>query len=204
MKTRARKPRIIALQFSFPKESDVPSFVQGFKVPTGTQRGVSAPGKLIIPQTEGVSVEPLLDDMAHAKYRLVDVMYEVRSSGSKPRHLAKFIFSPKRSKVSPSPEVIRMAEFLIRDLDHICSSALWRDQAYVNPFLDKTGKRVSGVQGVSVVMDARQPFVQGDGQPVTIREKDEVTGERKGTPLPLSPSYRLHLTSNYLPTLISA
>ncbi|AKM78551.1 MAG: hypothetical protein UY31_C0018G0010 [Candidatus Wolfebacteria bacterium GW2011_GWE1_48_7] len=190
---KGRKFSVIALQFRFPTLDSVPPFTRQIaRRPTKTSNPATLTGEQIVGATEGTSILALLDDLKAKGYDLVNACCEERRNVKGPgsHYIARYTFATAESGLSITERFeYRKATFL-RELAFIGESALWKNRTFSNPFI-RDGKPVTGFRAASLVFDTRQPFYQGDGQPVTVWLKDEA-GERIGdAPIPLAPSHHL-------------
>lgn len=191
---KGRKFKVVALQFRFPKASAIPQFLwQMVRKVSRHGKPASATGTRVISPTEGTSAIAVLEDLDALKYTMVDAICEERRNegGADGVHyVIRFVFAAPSSGMKPSLTFVRRQSIIRRELQEIAESALWRVKAFANPFM-QGGYVVDGATAANIVFDGRQPFVQGDGQPVTVWQRD-ATGERIGdAPIPLAPRFHL-------------
>lgn len=187
---KGRSINSVALQFRFSHVSDIPLSIRQFRQQP-TKKDAAVPhGELIINPTKGTSAIQLLLDLERGGFILFDASYEERG-GSQDRHyMTRFTFV-RESPLKPPPQFMQVKSAVTRALFKICNEALWETCAYLNPVTDTAGQVLQGKFWTSIIFRCRQPFLQGDGQRVTIWQKD-AAGDRVGDePLPLSPSFYL-------------
>lgn len=189
-----RKFAIVRVQFRFPSSSAIPQFTRQLARRVSVSDHVSLPGSALISPTEDTSLAVLLDDLATANYTLVGALCEERSNtngGTGTHFVVKYTLAPPSTRIKkPDPTFLRRQDLLERELREIATSALFRTKSFAKPFR-KNGEPVEGAFVAHIVADARRPFIQGDGKPVAIWQKD-AAGERIGdAPIPLAPSFHL-------------
>lgn len=193
--------RLVMLQFSFSNPDAIPATVKRQDRETPEERVVRkshSSGVMVIEPTEKCSLVEFLEELEAAGYEMVDSFCKERIDAKDPRnrayHMVRFLFA-RREFVELSDEFKKVRDVIRAELRSICESAVWRVRSFDNPFY-KNGEEISGQRAVSVNLEARQPLLRPDGQPVTVWQKDE-NGKRVGdAPLPLKANYHLRIVGD--------
>lgn len=188
----------ISLQFRIPRYALIPPTIRHFKC-GATPRNTSLPaGEMILEPTVGSSIITLVADIEKCGYQLIGTSYEERAHGEGcgKHYIVRFRFARALSGEKTTEAFRRVRYQVRRELQVICEEALWTACAYSNPLADEK-------RGMNVVLDTRKPFVQGDGQPVTVWQKD-ATGERIGdAPIPLKSEHHLRFSGTGIVSLLA-
>lgn len=193
-----RSVRRVMLQFSFSNPEVIPISMRRKtqSEPLLFDRKTRPNGTLVIIPTEKCSLADFIRELEMSGYEMVDAFYRKRidsrdSGGKKKYHMVRFIFV--RHEFSElSDEFINRRNVVQAELRSICSASLWRVKLFKNKFY-KDDREVNGQYALSINMDARQPLLCHNGQPVTVWQKDN-SGNRIGkTPLPLKAKYYLRV-----------
>lgn len=149
-------------------------------------------GELVIKPTPSCSVLGVIADLKEAGYRLADGIYipiGASENGYSGKSVASFWFTRDVPKPKNKIDGFESA------LAHLCYTALWQTEVYVNPFY-KDGVEVPDQRSVSINLTCRQPLFQPDGKPVMARPRDE-NGKRIGKdPVPVAPQCQLRIQEN--------
>lgn len=195
--------RQVALQFSFSNSAAIPASVKRLDKETTegrVERKSRSSGVMVIEPTKKCSLVDFFGDIEAAGYEMVDAFYQERIKGKDPHnkrrtyHMVRFVFA-RGEFVKLSDEFKKVRDIIRIELRSICESAMWRIRAFSNPFY-KNHEEIPGQRAVSINLEARQPFLRPDGQPVTVWQKDE-KGERVGdAPLPLKANCYLRIVDD--------
>lgn len=105
-----------------------------------------------------------------------------------------FLFA-RHEFVELSDEFKKVRGIIRTELQSLCEVAMWRVRSFSNPFY-KNGEEIPDQRAVSINLEARQPLLRPDGQPLTVWQKDE-NGKRVGeAPLLLKADYYLRIVGD--------
>jgi len=193
-----RSVRMISLQFSFGNPKLVPDSVMHLPHETPEERQErksEIPGQLVIEPTMGCSLARIVDEIEASGYEMCDAAYKPRISqsrqnrGRKTYHMVRFLFV--HHEYAEVSDFFRGERDKIRqDLDHICQEAMWRVRVFRNPFFHN-GEMIEGQCFLSINFEVRQPFLEPNGQPIRMWQKDEQGRKIGNAPLPIKPAYIL-------------
>ncbi len=187
----------VALQFRLGRFTHIPVSVRQFKRQP-TQRDAASPqGKKVIEPIRGTSALQLLLDLERKGYRLSDCSYEERGRQDDRHYMVFFVFAPQDTAEKLSERFACVKSMVAKDLFSLCKEALWESSTYINPIADGEGRVLHGRHWASIVFRGRQPYMQGNGEPVLVYPRD-AAGERIDGALriPLKPA--AHLCMNEL------
>lgn len=187
--------RLVMLQFSFSNVRALPAGLFEKEQETLdelTARRSGVKGVQFIEPIQDVSLFQFLLDLVKAGYVLVDAFFQMRSSARGQQYpVVRFIFAAKES-ARRDGEFARHKQNAENALLQMCQEAMWRVRAFLNPFF-KDGLLVDGQHAISINLEARNPLLDGEGNPLMRWEKDE-NGEKVGDkPFPLEPKLFLHI-----------
>lgn len=191
---------MIMLQFSFSNPKVIPQNVKHCNYESTKERASrknrNSDGRTVLEPTEMCSLADFLNEMDTARYEIVDSLQRRRlSTNMKPYHMVRFLFVRQEFVETLSDEFLAMREAIRSDLQLICTNALWRVRAFLNPFY-RDNVEMPGQKMVSINLEARQPLFHADGQPITVWDKDE-NGEHIGiAPLPIKAAHYLKISNN--------
>lgn len=181
----------VLLQFRIKKFNDVPEAIRQFKRQPTQGCGTAPKGTQVLSSTKDASAIQLLLDLERDGYRLSDTFYEERGRQDDRHYMAFFIFTPCGNTSEPSECFARVKSAVVKGLFDLCKEALWEPSAFINPTTDEAGRILHGRHWASIVFRGRQPYMQGNGEPVLIYPKD-ASGERTSNlPAPLRPAAHL-------------
>lgn len=190
--------RMVGLQFSFSNPDVIPATLKRTTPETQVQhetRKSRGTGVMVIQPVLDVSIAQFPADLEAAGFELVDAFYQARrDDNGRVYHMVRFLFV-RKEHVQVSPEFQSRQAEVRSALDSIVLKAMWRVRAFDNPFYHQ-GEEVLGARMLSVNLEARNPLFQPNGEPVRVRAKDPITGQKIGEPQPLRAGKQLVMSDS--------
>jgi len=190
--------RLFIIQFSYSNFEITPEGL--FEKPDETaeevnKRRSAIKGRMCLQPTSEVDGLPVLYDLRHKEYVMVDGFKKTREKDGRPYQLVRFVFA-RPDGATPSPEFVAHREVCYAGLCQLLEQALWRARAFVNP-LFAGGDVVDGESTISLNFEARKPIVNRNGQMVLERREDD-NGQRGGELGPVSSELQLRILNGIL------
>ncbi len=203
--------RMVMVQLAVSNPSVIPKNVRKREEESSQEHSVRKhdylPGRQVIEPVENISLSAFLDELEQAGYVLVDAFRQRRKNTRGHQqfyYVVRYSFTRKEyvDDSEESKEFEEVREVRLQGLQKICSLALWRVRAFVNPYFQNE-EQVPGQYAMSINLEAREPLYVGEdpNRPVMVYPHDE-EGKRIGEDkIPLQPNYRLHIVDNNIQLL---
>jgi hypothetical protein len=188
------------VQFSFSNINAVPIFATRLRRPEKPKesavRRTRSTGFQVIEPTLHTGLALLLDELTIAGYSLVDAIYQERIGGQDQTgtyNMIRFEFARAEKAQITSVEFHQKWDDAINGFRGLCEDAMWRVRGFNNPYY-LNGAEIPGQRTLSLNMEGREPFIESNGQPIMVWQKDALG--RKIMKVPVRPVHRLQIASD--------
>lgn len=154
-------------------------------------------GEIVISPVQNCSLKEFVGELERAGYKIADALCQLRpdqkdDTRKRKYCMARFIFVREEHLEELSPEFKNALEKNRDFIQKMCEEANWRVRVFRNPFF-RNGEQIPDQSAVSINLEARNPLIQPNGQPVLVWQKDGQGNRIGDMPLPLKPDHYLHI-----------